>query len=354
MTELLNYGLTPSIIQEGESHNAQAARVTAVYRDRYELVCAQGQIFGKLKTGAYYGGGEEAFPTVGDFVLVQPQQGGDGQIIRTTSRRTFFARRDPDPNAHAGEQLIAANFDYVFIMSSLNRDFNIGRIQRYLVLARQSGAVPVIILSKADLAGDFSPQLKAVHAAANAIDAIPVSVITGLGLDRLRDYLTPGKTVVFLGMSGVGKSSLLNALIGRDVMEVSAVREDDSRGRHTTTHRQLFMLPSGAAVIDTPGMRSLGLFDAQEGLSETFADIDALLGTCKFSDCKHENEPGCAVRAAIEGGALSPKRWLSYQKLRHEAGYAESKAEFMRGKQARNKEIAMWSRRRKKDGGIRR
>ena len=229
-------------------------------------------------------------------------------------------------------------------MTSLNRDFNVKRVERYLVLARQSGAVPVVILTKADLVEDAALSVSQVQAVSVGVDVISVSIVSGMGIDLLNAYLTPGKTAVFLGMSGVGKSSLLNAMIGRDAMATGSIREDDSRGRHTTTHRELFMLPSGAMIIDTPGMRTLGMWEAGDGLGEAFSDIEALLGICRFSDCMHETEPGCAIRAAIESGEISEARLQSYLSLQRESAYAESKAALLREKSEKFKSINKWHR----------
>ena len=323
-------------------------RVTASHRDRYELICSAGAMSGRLKTGVYYGAGGEVFPTTGDYVYISPIDEKEALIVRTLPRKSQFIRRDP----YVGDQVVASNFDYVFIMTSLNRDFNVRRIERYLALARQSGATPVVALTKADLAEDIEELCTRARAASLGAEVIPISVYSGFGLERLNAFMTPGKTMVFLGMSGVGKSSLLNALMGREVMTVNAIREDDSRGRHTTTHRQLFMLPSGAMVIDTPGMRSLGMWDAEEGVDATFAEVEAFFGSCRFKDCRHENEPGCAVMEAIESGALDASRWESYKSLRREALYAIDKTAAMKEKYARNKAIAKWSRQRKKSGAI--
>lgn len=201
---------------------------------------------------------------------------------------------------------MAANFDTVFILQSLNHDFNERRLERYVTLAWQSGAVPAVVLTKADLTQDSAEARRRAERLAAGVGVFAVSAKTGEGLAALDGYLRPGKTVVFLGSSGVGKSSLLNALAGEELMETGGIREDDSRGRHTTTHRQLFRLDSGAMVIDTPGMRELGMWDVSEGLSEAFTDVQALLGRCRFSDCRHQQEPGCAVREALETGVLSP------------------------------------------------
>lgn len=347
MTDLKRYGYTET---EAAPEGLLPARITAVHRGRYELITPLGPLYGQLKTGVYYGAGWESFPTAGDFILFRAVEGGDAQIVKTLPRKSQFIRRDPNP--FAGDQIVAANADYVFIMSSLNHDFNVKRIERYLVLARQSNALPVIVLTKADLANDFTEQLAAAKTIAGNTEVLPVSAVSGIGLENLSAYLRPGKTVVFLGMSGVGKSSLLNALMERGVMAVQEIRADDSRGRHTTTHRELFMLPSGAMVIDTPGMRALGMWNAEDGVSETFFDVEALLGGCRFADCRHEAEPGCAVQEAIRSGALTAERWESYANLQREALYAVDRAAAMRKKQARNKAIAKWSKHVKKNGGF--
>ncbi|MCL2719589.1 MAG: ribosome small subunit-dependent GTPase A [Lachnospiraceae bacterium] len=322
-------------------------RITAVHRERYELIGADGPAFGKLKSGVYYSTGEETFPTVGDFILYRPITGGDCQIVKTLPRFSYFARLDPNPNG-GKQQAVAANIDVAFIMSSLNQDFNISRLERYLTLARQNKAKPVIILTKTDLTADYANEALVAAAVAGDTPVIPVSVVDGTGLDEVKKHLLPGLTVVFIGMSGVGKSSLLNALMGDEVMNVGAIRDDDSRGRHTTTHRQLFKLPGGAMVIDTPGMRTMGMWEADEGLSETFADIESLGETCRFSDCCHETEPGCAIHAAIAAGDITKQHWQNYLKLKKEAAYSERKADILRIKAAKDKMIALEERSRKK------
>lgn len=316
------------------------ARIIAEHRERYALICQHGEIYGRLKTKEYYGG-EQEFPTTGDFVLIHYVPTGDSQIVATLPRKTFFSRRNPTPGR--GEQLVASNFDYVFIMQSLNMDFNPKRLERYLTLAWQSGATPVIILTKADLVEDYSSQLASTELVAPGVSVHVVSAHTGQGLAQLSSYLAPGKTIVFLGSSGIGKSSLVNALAGEEIMAVNGIREDDSKGRHTTTHRQLIMLSCGAMIIDTPGMRELGMWDVTVGLGEAFSDVEQYIGSCKFSDCKHQSEPGCAIKAAIESGDLPLKRWQSYLNLEREARFSESKGDYLRQKQARNKSISVWS-----------
>jgi len=350
MIDLTQYGY---IETEKPEDGIVPARVTAVHRERYDLICESGVKNGKLKTGVYYGREAHPFPTVGDFVLIKEVDGGDCQIVRTLPRKSYFSRMDPKPGGYT-EQAVAANFDTVFIMQSLNQNFNLRRLERYLTLTWQSGATPVIILTKEDLAPDSSGQLEQVYEVAAGVDVIATSSITGAGLDGLDKYLKAGSTCVFLGSSGVGKSSLLNALMGEEVMLVKEIREDDARGRHTTTHREMFTLPCGAHIIDTPGMREIGMWENTEGallssVSDVFSDVEEHLGACKFSDCRHESEPGCAIKAAIKNGVFTQERWESYQKLQREALYAEDKHAAMRDRSAKSVELASWWRNRNKD-----
>jgi len=342
MIDLQQYGYIES---EPIDDGLEPARITAVHRERYELICNRGTQHGKLKTSAYYGREPHPFPTVGDFVLIRDVEGGDCQIVRTLPRRSYFSRLDPDPGGFR-EQAVAANFDAVFIMQSLNQDFNLRRLERYLTLTWQSGAIPVIILTKADLIDDAQRQISEVESIATGVDIVATSSKTGEGLNKLEKYLQPGKTCVFLGSSGVGKSSLLNTLMGESVMEVREIRDDDAKGRHTTTRRQLFTLPCGTHIIDTPGMRELGIWDNIDGIgdavSDVFADIEKHLGTCKFSDCQHESEPGCAIKAAIESSEITQERWESYLKLKREALYAGDKLAAMRDRAGKGKELATW------------
>lgn len=347
MIDLKDYGFLPESVPQGAS--GVPARVTAVYKERYALICEAGECFGRLKSGVYFGGGNEDFPTTGDFVMITPNPAGDSVILRTLPRRTFFSRRDPVPGRPV-EQAVAANFDTVFIVQSLNENFNVGRLERYLTQAWQSGAEPVVVLTKADLPGDHIREIAAARAVAVGVEVCAVSSKTGQGLDLLEKYLRPGKTLVFLGSSGVGKSSLVNRLAGEEVMAVSEIREKDGRGRHTTTHRQLLRLPSGALVIDTPGMRELGMWDVTEGLNEAFTDVEQFLGQCRFSDCRHETEPGCAIREAIERGELSGERWESYRKLKEEAVFSDDKNAYRRQKTQRYKETRKQERQKKKAG----
>lgn len=354
MINLTTYGYTE--IEEIPA-GLLPGRITELRRERFTVITEQGELTAVLK-GTFYHSAEARgdFPCVGDFVLLRPNESGESLITALLPRRSKFSRANYSGHAASYtktilEQVVAANFDYVFILSSLNQDFNITRMMRYLTQARQSGGQPVIILTKADLAPDYHQQLAEVMRSIPDVPVHAVSSHAGLGLDELAPYLLPGKTVVFLGMSGIGKSSLLNALMQQDVMKVQAIREDDSRGRHTTTHRQLFKLPSGAMVIDTPGMRELGLFGAEEGIRVGFADVEDLFAGCRFSDCRHEAEPGCAVLAALAEGSLAHERWERYMVQQQENQFVQNRTHYLRHKDARNQSAAMQRKQMKKNGG---
>lgn len=336
---LSDYGKVPNT----ENLPGIPARITAVHRDRFELVCSHGFAFARLKTGAYFSGSGN-FPTTGDYVMIRYIPNGDSQILTTLPRTTFFSRREPGP-VHR-EQAVAANFDYVFVLQSLNQNFNPRRLERYLTLGWQSDATPVVLLTKADLVEDEWPYVTAVERIAAGANVHVISARTGYGLERLKNYLLPGNTVVFLGSSGVGKSSLVNALAGEEVMAVGDIREQDSRGRHTTTHRQLIRLDNGVLIIDTPGMRELGMWNTAEGISDAFADVEAYLGKCRFSDCRHDREPGCAIRQAIATGELEAKRWENYCKLKTES---EDREDLRRRKQEWSKGVAKFTRQQRKE-----
>ena len=340
--QITDYGMIPNY----ENRAGIPARVTAVHKERYQIMCAHGEAYARLKTREYYVDGE-AFPTTGDFVMIDYVPNGDSRILSTLPRRTYFSRRDPDKGR--GEQAVAANFDYVFLMQSLNMVFNPKRLERYLTLTWQSGAVPVVVLTKADLAEDYSGYLAEVERVAAGVDIHIVSAQTGFGMEGLRKYLVPGKTIVFLGSSGVGKSSLVNALAGEEVMAAGEIRESDGKGRHTTTHRQLLRLRSGVMIIDTPGMRELGMWGVDGGLEEAFADVERYLGKCRFRDCRHDREPGCAIRQAIDAGELDESRWESYQKLKAEAQSAQDKQSLLRQKQQWRMGISKTKRMNKKE-----
>ncbi|MBN9682175.1 MULTISPECIES: ribosome small subunit-dependent GTPase A [unclassified Corallococcus] len=265
--------------------------------------------------------GVEALPTVGDWVLLQPPASGDGEALMhaVLPRRSLLKRREAGSEHDA--QLIAANVDVVFLVTGLDGNFNPRRIERSLTVAWNSGATPVVLLSKADLADDAAERVLAVESLAPGVDVLAVSARTGLGVEDVRARLPPGRTGVLLGSSGVGKSTLANRLLDAARLVTQPVGPED-KGQHTTTHRELFVLEHGGLVIDGPGMRELGLWgDEEEGLATAFADVLALATGCRFSDCGHQGEPGCAVRAAVEDGTLSEERRASFQKLQREQAF---------------------------------
>lgn len=331
--------------------NGIPARIITTYRDRYEIVSDKGKGFARLKKGSFYDNPNAIYPTIGDFVMIEWNSMGDSQIIETLKRDSSFSRAsssaDRNHEMHTQhEQLVAANFDYVFIMQSLNDNFNIRRIERYLTLAWESGAIPVIVLTKCDLVDDVESYISEIESVAIGVDVYAISCKAKIGLEKLQKYFKKGNTLVFLGSSGVGKSTLVNTLIGRDVMKTSEIREDDSKGRHTTTNRQLLMLPTGAMVIDTPGMRELGMWNCDDGIDKTFQDVEKYFGTCKFSDCTHTSEPGCKVLEAIKNGELSEERYNAYMKLKNEARYNSDSESYLREKRNKFKEIAKQNRKR--------
>ena len=331
--------------------NGIPARIITTYRDRYEIVSDKGKGFARLKKGSFYDNPNAIYPTIGDFVMIEWNSMGDSQIIETLKRDSSFSRAsssaDRNHEMHTQhEQLVAANFDYVFIMQSLNDNFNIRRIERYLTLAWESGAIPVIVLTKCDLVDDVESYISEIESVAIGVDVYAISCKAKIGLDNLQKYFKKGNTLVFLGSSGVGKSTLVNTLIGEDVMKTSEIREDDSKGRHTTTNRQLLMLPTGAMVIDTPGMRELGMWNCDDGIDKTFQDVEKYFGTCKFSDCTHTSEPGCKVLEAIKNGELSEERYNAYMKLKNEARYNSDSESYLREKRNKFKEIAKQNRKR--------
>ena len=338
MTNLLDYGFPEAFLPQQASAEAVSlvpSRVTAVFKERYQLITPHGQRYGRLKTKEYHYEGGQDFPTTGDYVLAQPagdpdlESAGDWRILRTLPRKSFFSRLD---GWHGVEQAVAANMDVVFAVQSLNENFNVKRLERYLTLAWNSGAQPVVVLTKADLPGDHQAMVEAAYEVAGEAPVLALSAKTGQGMEQLDAYLKPRVTAAFLGSSGVGKSSLINALAGQEGMDTRGLREDDARGRHTTTHRQLLRLPSGVLVIDTPGMRELGMWDAAEGLSAAFPDVERFLGQCRFHDCRHGQEPGCAIRGALERGELSPQRWKNYQQL---AGESSASQRMKRGQRSK-------------------
>ncbi|GKX27820.1 ribosome small subunit-dependent GTPase [Vallitalea longa] len=303
------------------------ARILVEHRGIYRVVTQYGELEGFNSGKLYYEASKDLLPTVGDWVAVTPVNGEEKAIIKKVlPRKSKFIRKIAG-NTTEG-QVVATNFDYVFIVTSLNNNFNVKRLERYLTVAWDSGAEPVIILSKADLCDNVNDRLAEVQNISFGVNVHVISSISGTGIHEIKKYFSEGKTSVVLGSSGVGKSTLINTLLGEEVMMVNEAREDDDRGRHTTTHRELIILKDGGMIIDTPGMREIGLWSEGEDenvLTDTFSEINALSENCRFRDCTHTNEPGCAVLNAIKSGELDEERLKSYKKLKRELIFIESK-----------------------------
>lgn len=296
-------------------------RISAEHKTLYEVLTTQGTmpavVSGKFLHTAQTPG---EFPAVGDWVVLTINEAEQKAVIHAIlPRKSRFSRTAAGDTPQ--EQVIAANVDTLFIVSSLNREFNVRRIERYITMAWESGADPVIVLTKADLCKDLDSCIQAVQQVAWGIPIHVVSAVSGEGLDELQPYFREGNTVVVLGSSGVGKSTLLNAIIGEDVLKTSSIADYKDRGRHTTTYRQLVVVPGRGILIDTPGLRELRLHDDGENVSRTFADIEMLMQRCRFVNCTHNGEPGCAVDGAIDDGSLDPNRYESFLKLQREAAH---------------------------------
>jgi ribosome biogenesis GTPase len=284
--------------------------------------------------------GAADYPAVGDWLALAPVADGQAALRAVLSRSSLFARGEERGGGEVHQQVLAANVDTVIIVAALDHDLNLRRLERYLTLAWASGADPVVLLNKADLCEDIGARLGEVREVASGAPVLVSSAVRAEGLEALDAWMGPGRTVVLLGSSGVGKSTITNQLLGERRQAVSEVRDDDSRGRHTTTSRELFQLPGGGLLIDTPGMRSMGLWDADEGLDRTFTDIEALAAGCRFADCTHEVEPGCAVLAAIATGELAPDRLRARRKLQRELGLVATQSDA----RARRAESRAWGR----------
>lgn len=272
---------------------------------------------GKLRHELKGPGGAAGYPAVGDWVALRPSTGDGRAVIHAIlPRKSKFSRKTPGHRTE--EQVVAANVDTIFLVSGLDGDFNPRRIERYLTAAWDSGAQPVVVLNKVDRCDDPEGCLLEAQSIAMGVPVHRVSALTGENVGELASYLGPGQTVGLLGSSGVGKSTLTNRLLGREVQRTAEVREGDDRGRHTTTHRELFVAPTGGLLIDTPGLREIQLWEGDQGIESAFADVEELAEGCRFADCQHQGEPGCAVEAAAESGELPPERLESYRKLQRE------------------------------------
>lgn len=341
MNNFENIGMTAelnSYFNEQYYDGLKLGRVALEHKHSYRVWLEDGEylctLAGKLTFDAI---SREDLPAVGDWVAVQTSPGEmRGMIKGILPRKSKFSRKAAGQVTE--EQIVAANVDTVFIVNSLNDDLNLRRIERYLLLAWESGSNPVIILSKADLVTDLKAKMHQVSSVAIGVPVIAVSVLEGTGTEEILPYLAPGKTVALIGSSGVGKSSLVNYFTGFEKQLVQEIRESDDKGKHTTTHREMVLLPGGAILIDTPGMREIQLWSSEEGIIESFADIEQYADECKFRDCSHKNEPGCAVWLAISDGLLDENRLVSYKKLQKELAYIDRKLD----KKAQAEEKKHW------------
>jgi ribosome biogenesis GTPase / thiamine phosphate phosphatase len=323
-TDLTSFGWSEFFevnFQSYEGKGYTCGRVAVEHKNLFRLYTQYGEVLaeisGKLRHEAV---NRQDLPVVGDWVLIRSRpESGRVTIHAVLPRRTSFARKIA--GSRTEQQIVGANIDTVFLLTSLNQDFSLRRIERYLLLAWESSANPIIILSKSDLCDRVADAIDEVQTVARGVPIYAISVVTGSGLQDIAQYFKRGQTVALLGSSGVGKSSLINHFAGVDRLRVQTVRESDDRGRHTTTHRELVLIPDGGIVLDTPGMRELQLWDNNESLQLVFDDIEALAGRCFFGDCRHQDEPRCAVREALLAGTIDTGRYESYEKLQKELKY---------------------------------
>ncbi len=334
------YEMTEKMNKEtyNEYKGYTVCRVCVQEKGQYRIIGPEGEQWAKV-SGKFRYEAESAsdYPAVGDYAAVDLVHDGMSVIQALLPRKSVFIRKAAG-TVNAG-QVVAANVDAVFLCMALNNDFNIRRLERYLTAIWDSGATPVIVLTKTDLSDDLEAKIMQVGSAAPGVDIIATSSMEEDGIKQIEPYLIKGKTFAFSGSSGVGKSTLINRLLKEERLKTNNLRNDD-KGRHTTTHREMIFLPGGAIVIDTPGMRELGMWAAGSGLSAAFADIEALSGKCRFRNCTHTSEPGCAVRNAMESGELPEERLLSYKKLEAENSYSGDPKSYLAAKEEKFKRIA--------------
>ncbi len=310
-----------------EEHGTLPARVIEEQKGHYRVSTEKGDLWGEL-AGKWHQITQEGgnLPAVGDWVKIRPRYSeGRATVVSVLPRQSKFSRKVPGEVMQ--EQVVACNIDFAFLVTSLNEELNLRRIERYLTLIWDSGATPVVILTKSDLCSETESQLDAVSSVCNGIQVEAVSSISGEGLEIFETILTQGKTGVLLGSSGVGKSTLVNWLVGQALQATGEIREEDGKGRHTTTARRLIKLPQGGLLIDTPGMRELQIWEGEEGLLNAFEDIAELTTQCRFSDCQHKTEPSCSILEALGNGTLSKERYESYDKLLKETQFHARKAD---------------------------
>ena len=316
-------------------NNTNIGRISEISKNSYKIRYQEKEIPARLK-GSFYEEDADKLPVVGDYVTFLYNSRGDSTILSVCERKSFLQR--PDQAKTGVMQYMVANVDYTFIVTSLNEDYSYNRIARYVSVVLQGKSTPVVVLTKSDLCSNYGRYIREVESISDKVRVHAISALYGIGVDELQEYMRPGVTICLMGSSGAGKSTLLNAFAGEEIMRTSAVRESDSTGKHTTTHRQLIELPNGVSIIDTPGMRELGMAATEQGIDNTFSDILELERCCRFSDCKHDTEPGCAIKAAIENGELSAERYILYKSLS-----AENTRNY-----ARKKEISKWAKAAKK------
>jgi ribosome biogenesis GTPase len=315
----------------------RAGRIALEYNRFYRVMTAEGEIIaetsGRLRHEA---AGRADLPAVGDWVALQMLVQENKAVIHAVlPRRSKFARKIKGSKTE--EQIVGTNVDTVFLVTSLNQDFNLRRIERYLAAAWESGASPVILLTKSDLCPDIAEKIAMIEEVAVGVPIHAVCAIKDEGLDELTQYFSEGRTVALIGSSGVGKSTLINRLLGEQRQKVKEVRQHDERGQHATRHRELILMPSGGLVLDTPGMRELQLWDIEEGIEATFEDVEEIAQRCYFSDCKHRTEPHCAVQSALDDGSLAPQRFESYLKLLQELDYLARRQDALAQRTERNR-----------------
>ena len=320
---------------EDQNNPEKIGRISEVNKNSFKIRLSGQEISARLK-GNFYEEDAEKIPVVGDYVKFMYNPRGDSLILSVCERKSFLQR--PDQSKTGVMQYMVANVDYLFIVTSLNEDYNYNRIVRYVSIAIQGGAIPVVILTKSDLCSNPGRFISEVEQISDKVRVHAISARYGIGLDELEEYMTPKTTICLMGSSGAGKSTLINTLAKEDILKTSDIREGDDKGRHTTTYRKLIELPGDVTIIDTPGMREVGMANAQEGIDETFSDILELESMCKFSNCRHETEPGCAIRAAVANGELSAERYELYISL----GRENTKNHAMK------KEISKWAKAYKK------
>lgn len=344
---LKSLGWSP-YFESDDIDSSMVARVLTVHRSHVRAVKHNKEL------NLYLPGSFQGSVAVGDWVETSPEfideQGQPAAVIQSLiERKTRISRW-----TEGGEQVLAANIDRVFVVTSANQDFNLNRLQRYLLLIRQGGAEPVVVISKSDLTPEVESLISEVEETLK-IKALAVSSIQRDGIKEILEMIPEGSSAVFVGSSGVGKSTLVNTLLQRDVQTTQEIREDDGKGRHTTTSRQMFSIPGGGMIIDTPGIREVQVFGEDEAIEDAFPQISQLIRECKFSDCKHENEPGCAIRTALENGSLEEREWNNYLKLQREVAFAMRKANKQEASNAKKRwrDIQVNMRKRKKfeEGG---